>query len=784
MFYNLKIAIRNLQRNGLYSWINVIGLAVGLTACILIALWVQDEWSFDRFHRNAKNLYLTYAVMNGNQYWNGTPAPLALHAKAMNPDVAEACRVSDYQTGYLDYGNQKFQAFKGLAVDSSFLQLFDFPLLDGDSRTPFPDDLSMIVSESMAKALFGNEHPVGKTLRTADSLLLHITGVAKDAPKNTALPFDYLVPFDILQRTFKGNGAWKFIRDDWGSYHYRIFFLLREGSDPAQVAANLSEMVTTLRNDNAFKYEFILQPLTEMHLYAANGEPQGMKTVRMLGLITVLILLIACINYVNLVTSRAAKRSREMAVRKIMGAHKSTLFRQLMRETAVLLAVALAAATVLIYLLMPVFNDLTGKTMAFHFSNPAVWQIYGLMALSVLLAAGLYPAFILSSFRPMAIFRPRASATKRGKLLRKTLVVLQFAVSFALIAATFCIHAQMRFMREKDLGYTKENVFKMQARAMVSHYEAVRNELLENKEILGVTGSNSYWRMIGSSRGGTFWNGKPDDFNPVFDYAWVQPDFCEVMNIALLEGEPLSPRDTLALLINETAAKIMGMENPVGQPFYLNRGDKQAYTIRGVVKDFNYAPLNEPVMPLLLVRNRWGSHAFYIKTTGAGAQSAIATAERLWKQYNPDYEFTYAFLDDEFDRLYREDLRMGKLLTLFALIAIFISCIGLFGLVAYTAEAKTKEIGIRKVLGASVRGIVAMLSTDFLRLVGIAILLAFPVVYYWLGRLLENYAYHIPLGWWLFAAAALITVALTLLTVGFKAYRAATANPVHAIQSE
>ncbi|MDR3181175.1 MAG: ABC transporter permease, partial [Prevotellaceae bacterium] len=795
--YNLKIAIRNLQRNGLYSWINVAGLAVSLTACIFIALWVEDELSYDRFHRNAGNLYYVcyYDADDSERYYmHRTPVPLAAALRQDIPEVLDACRVADYHyTEYLQYNHTKFFDLAGCAVDASFFTLFDFPLLEGDKHNPFTDDASIIISETKAKAFFGDKNPIGEIIITGDSIPLHVTGVIKDAPRNSILQFDFLVPLDALQKMFRGHSGYTSIHDDWRWIRCQVLLLLRDGEDIKALEEKISRRVTQIKSTESwfkeeYKENYILQPLPEVRLYSPDGEPEGIKTVYLLSLVMALILLVACINYVNLITARATKRSKEMAVRKIMGATKAALFFQLIREMLVLLLVALAIASFLIYFLLPVYNELSGKNLLFAFTNTSVWSVYAVMSGVVLVLAGLYPAFLLSAYQPMDAFRSTAAGKKRGVYLRKALVALQFAISFGLIVVTITIGGQIKFMREKDLGYDKENIFTMAGEEeMAKHRDAVRNELLRNENIVDVTVSSNTNMMSGMRRN-VSWQGKPDDFNPYFYGINAYPDFCDFMHIPLLQGEPLSPSDKRTILVNEEAVRVMEMDNPVGQFLYMSRkmDNEVPYTIKGVVNDFHFLGLKEKIQPLIiyLFDPRYNYPAFYIKTTGTNTQSALSTAEKIWKQYNPDREFTYSFLDETFERIYRTEIRMGWLLMLFAVIAVFISGIGLIGLVTYAAETKTKEIGIRKVLGARVTDMVLMLSKDFLVLSGIGIAVALPVTYYYLHRLLQEYAYHIPLSWLLFAGGIGVLLVLTLLSVGFKAYRAATANPVNAIQTE
>lgn len=780
MFYNLKIAVRNLRSNSLYSIINIAGLAISLTIVILIMLWIQDELSYNKFHPNARNIYRLNAEVSEGNIWTNTPAPIALFAKNEQTEIEQVCRTGRYNKGYFDYNNQKFYDLKGSAVDDVFFTMFNFTLIKGEKDKPFTDDFSIILSETKAKTVFGEEDPIGKTLQTNDNMVFHVTGIMKDMPENSTMKYDYIVPFDLQQQTFEGNGPWKFINEDWGSYHYETYILVRPQTDIQTLSGKIGEMVNRIRNDNR-QYYFRLQSLLKIHLYTPNGDPQGMKNVWLFGTIAILILIIACINYINLVTGRSIKRSREMGIRKVIGAKKSNLLTQLLLETILLFVVSVVIATVLIYILLSPYNQLAGKEMSFNLFSPPVLMIYGITTVSVIILAGLYPAFFISSFKPLEAFRNKTMGHSKHGYLRKTLVVIQFTCSFALITATIAITKQLDYMRHKDLGYNKENVFTFWSRNLGQHYDVVKNELLKNKDILGVSAAESRDMERSGQRVDIEWPEKEEDRKVEFFYFYARNDFFELMNVPLVAGEYLSPTDTLSLLVNEEAVRTMGIENPVGTPILNFEGVR----IKGVVKDYNFESLNEPVKPMLIMPPYYTRNScIYVKTTSSGAKSAITSVEKLWKQYNPDYEFSYSFIDENFDNYYKSDIRSGKLFSIFAFFAIFISCLGLFGLITYIAETKTKEIGIRKVLGASISDIVNMLSREFLILVGIAMLIAFPLAYYWLDKMFQDYAYRISIGWWMFILAAIITIALTLLTVGWQAIKAATANPVKSIKIE
>jgi len=782
--YHLKIILRNLQRNGLYSAINISGLAVSLAVCILISLWVKDELSYDRFYPHGDRMYRVLSFNKANSdYWSDTPAPLAPFMKPNITRIEDYCRTGNYsqQCGFLFHEDTKFSDFSILAVDTSFFGMFDVSLIRGDNHNPLPDDLSMIISESKAKIFFGDEDPVGKALKTPHDFYFTITGVMKDIPENSSVQTDMLVRFDVQQRTFQGNGNWKQIEDDWGSYNFSTYFKLAVGSNPETIAKEMEEKRDS--NNRGFR----LQPLYEMHLYNLAGEPEGIKNVWLFSVVAILVLVIACINHVNLVTARANKRRREIGVRKIVGAKKINLFGQLIGETAIMLVIALCVATVLIFMMLPPYNHLAGKDMLFDIVSPSTLLIYLAVTIVTLTLAGLYPAFTLASFSATDVFASNVKG-KGNPILRKVLVVSQFAFSAALIVATIAITSQLRYMQNMNPGYNKENIFTTLLPGLPftgsgSNYRTIMERLSSEPAIIG-TSASSFYNMSGTSSRSDIWRDK-DGQSPNFAWAVVDPDFLSLMGIPVVEGSYFREGEDMyqrGIILNETAAKLIGGgESVIGMNLSFNGGDNE---VIGVVKDFNFQSLHEKITPLVMSCLTEWEPLLYVRVTAGKTKEAIAAVEKVWKEYNADYDFTYHFLDESFDTMYKSDVRTGRLFTIFAVMAIIISCLGLFGLVTYTAESKTKEIGIRKVLGASVMSIVKMLSKEFLILVGIAILIAFPPTYYWLNRMLQDYAYRIHISWWMFAAAAVIVTLLTLLTVGWQAIKAATANPVKAIKSE
>ena len=652
--------------------------------------------------------------------------------------------------------------------------MFDISLIMGDKHNPLPDDLSLIISESKAKTFFGNEDPIGKVLKTPHDFSFTVSGVMRNIPENSSVQTDILVRFDVQQRTFQGNGNWKQIEDDWGSYNFHTFFKLAVGSDPATIALTMEE-----KRDSGGERGFRLQPLYEIHLYDMAGQPAGVKNVWLFSVIAVLVLVIACINHVNLVTARATKRSREIAVRKIVGAKKFNLFGQLISETVIVLVCAMFVAIALIGIALPYYNNLAGKEMYFNLLDQSTILIFFGVGIVTLILAGLYPAITLASFQPTDAF---ARNTKKGKsILRKVLVVMQFTFSAALIVATIAIATQMRYMQKMNPGYNRENIFTVGLSASGNNYRTIMERLSSEPAIAG-TSASSFFNMTGSmGHRSDIWRDK-NGKSPNFAWSIVDPGFFSLMGIQVVEGNSFKEDEDMwrrGVVLNEAAAKLIGEgESVVGMNLSFGGGDNE---VVGVVKDFNFESLHSEIKPLVMNCVTEWQPSLYVKVAPGKTQQAIAAVETVWKEYNADYDFAYNFLDESFDMMYKSDLRTGRLFTIFAVMAILISCLGLFGLVTYTAETKTKEIGIRKVLGASISDIVMMLSKDFLIMVGMAILIAFPPAYYLLDGMLQDYAYRIDLSWWMFAASALIVTILTLFTVGFKAIRAAMANPVKSI---
>ncbi len=783
LFSQLKIALRNLRTNGVYSVINVGGLAVSLAVCIMIMLWVQDERGFDRFHKQGENIFIAntcFASNAGNRYWNLSVPALASAARNEIPEVENTCRI--YSFGMVSMlknteGDQKrvVDGFSCSVVDSAFFSMFDFPVLKGDVRRMLTQNQSVVLSERIAVRLFGDENPVGKTLTDNNNVSYQVSGVMADMPLNSSFRFDVLLPFatigPLMEQLQPGALA------SWEWFDFKTWFLLRPNTDPEIVAKKLTEIQQ--RNSPGINASYGLQSIETLNFRNADGTVNGKaQTCRLFSIVAFVLILIACINYVNISTATASRRNKEIFVRNILGAKKTDLFFRFFNESVRLFFLALMAATVLLYLIFPAYNQIIGKHLTFQLFSADTMMIYGATFLAVVFCAGIYPAVSLALQKPLRAIHGTSGG---NALLRKGLVVVQFVAAVVLISTTVTTGRQLKFIREKNLGYEKENLFYMPLPSGMSrHYDAMKSELLQNSAVHGVTATSQALTGVTSTYGFDFEGNNDKNLSIIVLNA--DKDFIPVMQMSLVAGRGFdgTPADNVSFILNETAIKNMDISDPIGKQVLIQGKEG---TVIGVVRDFNFRNLHSSIKPLA-VRCTDHRTGIYVKTTGADASRAITAAETVWKKYNADAPFSYRFTDDEFDALYKADLRSSVLFQCFAVIAALISCLGLFGLVTYTAEARIKEIGIRKVLGASVSEIVRMLSKDFLVLVGIAMLIAFPLAYWLLDNMLQDYAYKINLSWHLFAFAGLITVTLTILTVGFKAFKAATADPVKSIKTE
>ncbi|WP_300603373.1 ABC transporter permease [Niabella sp.] len=784
-----KTAWRSLWTNKFYSLLNISGLTVGLAAGILLLIWVQHEFSYDNFHSRSENIYrINVEIPSADKplFWSITPAPLAVMAKKI-PEVQSIVRVSGAGQVLSDASKKKIITGNALAyVDSSFFTIFDFPVLKGNLKSVFPGVQSVALTKTTAQKLFGTADAMGKTVRYNESDFT-VSAILEDFPENASFRFDALFPMALYAQYFTrngGNGSWKTIDEDMGNYSFESYVLLNPNASPQRVAQAFTDLYREARNGDS-KNQFHLQRLKDIHLVANDGSTSALLIVQVIFGVALLLLVIASINYVNLSTARALTRVKEVSVRKIVGAERMQLFFQFVIETVVLFCLALLLAFGLIVLLMPLYNTISGKELHFRLADGGMWKAVGIAGLITLLLSSIYPALLLSSFKPVRSLKGALSSGVGISVLRKGLVVFQFFVSIVLLIGTLAMGRQMKYIKDKNLGFDKSYVFTVGFPTNNGkHLDAIKTELSKEPAILSVGNSSEPDIMnVGSSSGDLEWKGKTPDMQMMISEVAAEKNFLPTLKLKFLEGGDFSgtPADSNKYIVNETAVKQMGLTPPyVGQP--ITSHGRKGFII-GVLKDFNFQPLTRAIGPILF-HTFWRGNMFYIRTTGNGAQAAIRAVEKEYKKYADDLPFSYEFLDKKFDAQYRTEERTGTLFNVFAGIAIFISCLGLFGLATYTAQRKVKEIGIRKVLGASIPGIVGLISTGFLKLVLIAILLAIPVAYIGTHRWLQNFAYQASLPWFLFVFAAVFVLLIAFATMCIQAVKAAAANPVKALRSE
>ncbi|NML40333.1 FtsX-like permease family protein [Chitinophaga sp. G-6-1-13] len=801
-----SIAIRNLWKNKAFSAINVLGLAIGLATSLLIILYVLDELSYDRFHATAERTYEVDADIKfgGTRYAVATaPAPMGPAMKADLPEIEEAVRFRKYEGWLVRKGSQNIKEDKVIYADSTLFRVFSLPLLAGDQATALKEPGTVVITEKTAVKYFNTADAVGQVMMINDSVPYKVTGVLKPFPGQTLLDFDFFVSL---------SDAPESRNDKWLANNFNTFVVLRKGVDPKKVEAKLGpatakyiapqlvSMMNTSQEELARNGDYIhysLMPLTDIHLYSNKSyelsPTSAIQYVYIFSAIALFILLIACVNFMNLSTARSANRAREVGIRKVMGSQRSQLVAQFLTESLLVSAVAMLLALGIAWLLLPLFNEVAAKHITIGlFSRPWLGLILLALVMTVGLLAGSYPAFFLSAFRPVLVLKGTIASGFRNSMLRNGLVVFQFSISIFLMVGTLVIYNQLRFIRNKQLGFDRDQVLVLQnTNVLGSQARAFRQELMGLNGMKAATMTS--FLPTGSSRndGPMFLNPVPDPKNAVTMQMWsVDDQYIPAMGMHMKTGRNFSAAfatDSQAVVINEAAARLIGLKDPINQKIYewrdMDSKTGNGYTIIGVVKDFNFNSLREQVTPLaLFLHEDRGSMAFRIRSNDIPA--LVAKVEEKWRTMVPNQPFSYSFMDDDFNSLYQSESRMGKISLSFAVLAIFIASLGLFGLAAYAAEQRTREIGIRKVLGATMTNIVHLLSKDFLKLVMIAILFAFPLGWWAMHRWLQDFAYRIGIGWEVFAVAGFMAVSIALLTISFQAIRAALANPVNSLRAQ
>ena len=783
----LKTAWRNLLKSKSFSVINIIGLATGMAAAILILLWIQNEVSMDRQYPKADRMYQMYnrdKFSNELWTWGTTPKILGPTLKKDYPEVEEAVRVS-HANFLMTVGDKKFNE-SGMFTDSSFLNVFDFPVLAGDRRDPLKDAHSMVVTKKLAKKLFDTADAVGKTVKIDNKDVFTVTAVLEDHPNNSTLRPDYLMSWSYMKQ-LGWDDEW------WGNNSVTTYVLLRENAR----LETFNKKVRTVTIDHTKDSEKSTTqvygyPVTQTYLYgkSENGKLVGGRivTVRMFAFIAVFILLIACINFMNLSTARSEKRAKEVGIRKVVGSRKSYLIFQFIGESILLALLSGILALLMVQLGLPVFNKLVNKELYLDYGNGLFYLELLSFILFTGLVAGSYPAFFLSSFNPVLVLKGTFRHNRAAFDPRKVLVVTQFTFAIILIISTLIIERQIRYAQARELGYNKENLIYINLQGDIEkHYASIKQALLSSGAVSGVTKSMSPISQRYSDGWGYSWPGSTaEDEKLDFVRMSADADFTKVIGTTLVEGRDIDiyayPGDSSAVLLNETAIKKMRLDDPVGK--FMSSGDDKLQIV-GIIKDFIFESPYDPISPVMVMGPGSWFAVMHVKLNGSkSVADNLKVVEDVFHQYNADYPFEYRFVDDEYAKKFTDSERIGTLAKLFAGLTILISCLGLFGLSAYMAANRIKEIGVRKVLGASVASISMLLSKDFLKLVVISFVIAAPIAAYLMNKWLHNYDYRTDMGVWVFAGAGFVSVLIALLTVSFQAIKAATANPVKSLRSE
>lgn len=787
------LAIKHLRKQKVFSVINILGLTVGITCCFMIFLFILNELSYDNFHKNGKDIYRVMRVGNNNGVRRDIPYLSPPYGPALVNDYPDAVKAQVRvmrDNDLISYQNISFNEKNICLTDQNFFQFFDFPLTNGNAATVLKDPNSIVLTETSAKKYFGNENPIGKVLQFNKDQQLKVTGVCKDVPVNSHLQFDMIIPLDLLRPT---QPDWF---TQWPSNGLFTYVQLNPAVDPNKLEqrfpAFMDKYLGAYYASAGFKMGLAIQPLKDVYFTSDamdNVKHGNKKMVFVFMSIAILILIIACINFINLATARAADRSKEVGLRKVLGAVRKQLVVQFILESVLYAAIASVLSLGLLQLLMPAYSNLLGYNLPAYWSNPWVYVfIIGVIAIVGLLA-GSYPALMLSSFSPIDSLKGKMKRGKGGAFFRKTLVVFQFGISVLLIISVVVIMSQMNYIRNTDLGFDKQQsmIVKFDNLDIMRSKQRFKNELLTIPAVKNVS-------MMSGEPGG-FHDGYSfeSESNPNEDYLFstefTDYDFVKTLGLKIIAGRDFSENfrtdSTEAVLINRNAATKLGYtpEQAIGKWIRNKSKDSLRRTIVGVLEDYHYVSLKDPIGPLVISVGTDRRLAL-IKLGTGNLPSTLTAIKKAYVDFAPSYPFEYNFLDERFDRLYKTETNQQTVLSIFSIIAIFIACLGLFGLASYTAVKKTKEIGIRKVLGSSVKNIVLLLSKDLLKPVIVGTLIAMPVGYYLMNKWLQGFAYRIDFHWWMFALAIVVAVSIALLTVGFQAVKAAIANPVKSLRTE
>jgi predicted permease len=787
MFHNyVKVAFRSLLKHKLYSGINVFGLALGMACALLIGLWVRHELSYNRFLPNAESICYVRVnfPFNGETVTNSvTPGPLQ---EAIAKSTLEVVAVTKFNYGpeYLIKAGERAAKEKGHFATGGFFDVFDLPVVQGNPGTALAQPNQIVITRKLAEKYFPTGTAIGKTLQLDNSKFYVVGAVIENLPPTSTLQFDWLVNWSVQEQDWMKT---------WGNNSFSTYVRLAPNVTPAQAEAAMASIYPRFAGVNFATGRPILQPITDLHLHGEykNGKTVGgrIEYVRIFSVVAIFILLIACINFMNLATARSSMRSKEVGVRKVVGALRSSLIGQFLSESILTSLLAVTLALGLVWLILPAFNTLFAKQLTLNLAEPVIWGLMIGLVLITGFVSGSYPALFLSALQPIRILKGRLQSGPGPVLFRRILVVFQFSLSVFLIVGILAVGKQMNYLRTKNLGLDRDNVVYVPLEGELgkpNKLTTFRRELLRKPTVASATTTMLLPVDIQTTSADLVWKGKDPALQTSVSCMYVGTDFTKTMNINLLDGRDFragNPADSTNYLINEAAAKLMGMTNPVGQEIQFWPGKGQ---IIGLMKDFHINSLHQAITPLILafdIRTRNTSYLL-VRTKTGQTQRAINDLEQVAKEFNPNYPFNYHFLDEEYENLYQSEQQVSVLINYFGMLAILISCLGLFGLAAFTAEQRTKEIGVRKALGASVGSIVTLLSKDFLKLMVIALLLASPLAWWALTIWLDTFAYKTSLPLWVFGLSGALAMGIALLTVSYQSIRAALVNPVKSLRSE
>lgn len=790
MFRNLlKTSVRYIRKHAGYSLLNVLGLTLGITSALFLIIYVSDELSYDRYHEKAERIFRVSSTITetDDQFtWNVAQIPFGPQVARDYPEVESFTRFINMPRAAYKFEDKEYIEEDFFYADSTVFDIFTYKVVKGEVKSAVRDPNKIVLTETAAGRYFGESDPIGKIL-TEGTNTYEVTGVIEDVPTNSHFRFEALAARNNLPKEL----------GSWGNFGVFSYLLLPEGLDPTAFETKIQGMydahMKSIFGPLNINIEYILEPIIKIHLYSTNAnepEPTGsISYVYIFAIVAVFLLLIAAMNYMNLATARSTRRAREVGLRKVVGSRRSLLIMQFLTESVLLTVLSLILSIVFLLILLPRFNTLAGKSFDIGILTSPVVLISVLMVIIVAgIIGGSYPAFVLSGFSPGTVLKGEITQGSAGALFRKILVIIQFTISVAMIVCTMVVFRQLNFLKEKDQGFNQENVLSLQLnnRQMINKYPVLKQQLLENEDIKFVTSTNT---AMGEGSAKVIFNMETDQgmAQRGINFAVVDHDFIDALEIKIVEGRDFRqdmPSDTLTgVVVNETLAKRMAWSEPIGKKVELGDGNAINARVIGVMADYHQTGMYNEIESLMLVYREL-NNIVYVKLSGNNMEQTLSFIESTWKEVLPDQPYSYSFLKERFNRQFEADEKRGLIFTIFTILAILIACLGLYGLASYMVEQRTKEVGIRKVFGASEGVVVRLISKDFLILVGISILIALPVAYYFISNWLENYIYRTNIGIPLLVLAALLTVAITFITISYKAYQAALTNPASSIRTE